>query len=72
MTPLALFGVLLTLSSVFGVINNRTLRLPPSIGVLAIALLVSLVILAVNPFIPGIDLQAVSQGVLGKINFSQA
>ncbi len=72
MTPLALFGVLLTLSSVFGVINNRTLRLPPSIGVLAIALLVSLVILAVNPFIPGIDLQAVSQGLLGKINFSQA
>ncbi|NPD69767.1 sodium:proton antiporter (plasmid) [Lichenicola cladoniae] len=72
MTPLGLFGALLTLSSVFGVINNRTLRLPPSIGVLAIALLVSLVILAVNPFIPGIDLQAVLQELLGKINFSQA
>ncbi len=71
MTPLALFGVLLTLSSVFGVINNRTLRLPPSIGVLAIALLVSLVILAIDPFIPGIDLQAVSQTLLGRINFSQ-
>lgn len=71
MTPLGLFGVLLTLSSVFGVINNRTLRLPSSIGVLVIALLVSLVILAIDPFIPGIDLQAVSRELLGRINFSQ-
>ncbi len=71
MTPLGLFAVLLTLSSVFGVINNRTLRLPPSIGVLVIALLVSLVTLAIDPLIPSIDLQAVSRELLGKINFSQ-
>ena len=71
MTPLGLFGVLLTLSSVFGVINNRTLRLPPSIGVLVIALLVSLVTLAIDPLIPSIDLQALSRELLGRINFSQ-
>lgn len=72
MTPLGLFGILLTLSSIFGVINNRTLRLPSSIGVLVIALLVSLVTLAINPLIPSINLQAVSQELLGKIDFSQA
>lgn len=71
MTPLGLFGVLLTLSSVFGVINNRTLRLPPSIGVLVIALLVSLVALAIDPLIPSIDLQAASRDLLGRINFAQ-
>ena len=71
MTPLGLFGVLLTLSSVFGVINNHTLRLPPSIGVLVIALLVSLVTLAIDPLIPSIDLQALSRELLGRINFSQ-
>ena len=71
MTPLGLFAVLLTLSSIFGVINNRTLRLPPSIGVLVVALLVSLVTLAIDPLIPSIDLQALSRELLGRINFSQ-
>ncbi len=71
MTPLGLFGILMTLSSIFGVINNRTLRLPPSIGVLVIALLVSLVTLAIDPLMPSIDLQAASRELLGRINFSQ-
>ena len=71
MTPLGLFAILLTLSSIFGVINNRTLRLPPSIGVLVVALLVSLVTLAIDPLVPSIDLQALSRELLGRINFSQ-
>jgi CPA1 family monovalent cation:H+ antiporter len=68
MTPLGLFAILLTLSAVFGVVNHRTLRLPNTIGVLVISLLVSLAVIAVDPFIRSYDLQAMSRSALGVIN----
>jgi CPA1 family monovalent cation:H+ antiporter len=71
MTPLAFFAVLLTLASGFGVINHRTLRLPNTIGVLLISLLVSVVMLAADPLIPGYDLKAIAQSLLGTIDLPQ-
>jgi len=69
---LGLFAILLTLSALFGVVNHRTLGLPNTIGVLVIAMLVSLVMLAADRFIPGYDLQAMSRQVLGTIDLPQA
>jgi CPA1 family monovalent cation:H+ antiporter len=71
MSPLALFAIMLTLAAVFGVINHRTLRLPNSIGVLLISLLVTLIILAADPFIPAYDLRAMFQSWLGTIDLPQ-
>ena len=71
MTPLAFLAILLTLASIFGVVNHRTLRLPSTIGVLLISLLVSVVMLAADPLIPGYDLQAIAQSLLGTIDLPQ-
>jgi CPA1 family monovalent cation:H+ antiporter len=72
MTPLAFFAILLTLASLFGVVNHRTLRLPNTIGVLIIALLVSMVMLAADQLTPGYNLKALSRSLLGTINLPQA
>ncbi len=72
MTPLGLFAILLTLSAVFGVINHRTLRLPSTIGVLLISLLVSLVVIAVDPLIPNYDLRTLPRALLGQVDLPRA
>ncbi len=72
MTPLALLAILLNLSALFGVLNHRTLRLPNTVGVLVIALAVSLVMLAADPLIPNYDLQALSRAFLATIDLPQA
>jgi CPA1 family monovalent cation:H+ antiporter len=71
MNALGLFAILLTLSAVFGVLNDRVLRLPNTIGVLVISLLASVALIAVDRFIPGVDLHAVSRSVLGSIDLPQ-
>ncbi|WP_159014861.1 sodium:proton antiporter [Acidisoma sp. S159] len=71
MTPLALFAVLLTLASLFGVVNHRTLRLPNTIGVLIISLLVSMVMLGTDRIVPGYNLRAISRSLLGTVNLPQ-
>ncbi len=71
MSPFDFSAILLTVSAVFGVVNHRTLRLPSSVGVLVISLLVTLVtlvMLAADPFIPAYDLQALSRTLLDTIN----
>ncbi len=72
MTPLALFALLLTLSAVFGVLNDRTLRLPTTIGVLLISLLASLAMLGIDRLVPEIGLHALSRQWLGTIDLPQA
>ena len=71
MNAFGLFAILLTLSAVFGVLNDRVLKLPNTIGVLVIALLASLALIAVDRFVPGVDLHAVSRSVLGSIDLPQ-
>ena len=72
MTSLSLLAILLTLAAVFGVLNYRTLRLPNTIGVLVISLAVSLVMLAVDPFIPAYDLRALLSSLLGTVDLPQS
>ncbi len=68
MNAFALFSVLLTLAALFGVLNQMTVRLPNTVGVLVIALLSSLVMLAADPLIPGYSLRGLSERVLGSVD----
>ncbi|CEF40304.1 sodium/hydrogen exchanger [Acetobacter senegalensis] len=52
MTSLGLFAIVITLSTVFGIINHRLLRLPLTVGVLVISLLVSGVLVLADVFLP--------------------
>ena len=66
----ATLAALLTLTAAFAYVNHRTLRLPTTIGVMLIALLASLVLLAVHAVGPDID-EPVRQ-LLGSIDFDEA
>ncbi|MBB2204276.1 cation:proton antiporter [Gluconacetobacter takamatsuzukensis] len=68
MNALGLFAILATLSTLFGIVNHRTLRLPMTIGVLAISLCVSLAIMALDPLIPSYDLHLIPRAVLGAVD----
>lgn len=68
MTALGLFAILLTLAAVFGVLNGVTLRLPNTIGVLVIALVVSIAMMAADPLIPGISLRGAALAMLGTVD----
>ena len=68
MNAFTLFSVLLTLAALFGVLNQLTLRLPNTIGVLVIALATSLAMLALDPLIPGYSLRGLSERILGSVD----
>ena len=72
MSAFALFAVLVTLASLFGVLNAVTLRLPNTIGVLVCAMVASLALLLIDPFIPGAPLRGIARGVLGTIDLPRA
>jgi len=67
MSPFDFAGVLLVLASAFGFLNYRFLRLPSTIGVLVIALAVSLAIFVVDAIL-GYGLRAQSQALLVSID----
>ncbi|GBR67504.1 cation:proton antiporter [Gluconobacter kanchanaburiensis] len=68
MNSLGLFALLLAVATLFGIINYRTLKLPLTIGILLISMLISLIVMLLNPLFPGYDLQQVPQTLLGTIN----
>src|SRR5579875_1722115 len=57
MSSFSFASVLLCAASVIGYVNYRFLRLPSAIGMLAVALIISLGVIAVDPLIHAIDLQ---------------
>lgn len=59
-------SVLLLLAAVFGVINHCTLKLPATIGVLVFALLFSVLVLLIDPWIDAYDLGDYAREVLGS------
>ena len=63
-----LIAVLITLSALFSYINYRFLRLPTTIGVMVIALALSLVLVVVGQFTPTVHDQA--EGIVASIDFS--
>lgn len=71
MTALSVLAILLSLSALFGVLNQLTLGLPNTIGVLVFAMLGSLVLLMVNTVLPAIDLHGLARSLLGSINLPE-
>jgi len=84
MQPFAAIAILLTLSALFSFVNERYIRLPTTVGVMLIALLMSLGLIALNamgvgverfsrPFVEHIDLnKALLQWMLGFLLFAGA
>ncbi len=58
MQPFHLVAVLLVLSAGFSYLNYRLLKLPTTIGLMALTLLSSMILVAVGQFVPGIERQA--------------
>lgn len=70
MTVFQIIALLITLTALFGYLNFRFFRLPMTIGVMAIALLVSLALVGVGHFNPTV--QWTFAGWLQKVDFDQA
>lgn len=64
-----LIAVVLVVSTLFGFLNHRYLRLPTSIGVTLVALVFSLALLGVRAF--GVDLVGEARALLDGIDFSK-
>ncbi|MEZ5774725.1 MAG: sodium:proton antiporter [Hyphomicrobiaceae bacterium] len=72
MTLLDILALLLTLSAVFGTINHHVLKLPQSIGLLAIALIASIGILAIDQIWPHLNIAEAARAPLEGIDFHEA
>ena len=64
-----LVALLVTLAAVFGYLNHRWLRLPHTIGLVIIALAVSVVVLVADAAVPALALRATVRGLLTDIDF---
>jgi CPA1 family monovalent cation:H+ antiporter len=69
MTPFATIALLVTLAALFSYVNHRALRLPHTIGVMLLALLVSLGLIAVDTL--GSDLYERARAILETIDFDE-
>jgi len=66
---LEIAAMLLGLSALFGWINHVILKLPHTIGLLVMALVASLVLLAADRVFPGLGLAVTVQGAIAQIDF---
>ncbi len=66
-----LAALLITLAAVFGYINYRWLRLPHTIGLVVIALAVSIAILITDALLPALGMEAAVRGLLTDIDFEE-
>jgi CPA1 family monovalent cation:H+ antiporter len=64
-------AIVITLAAIFGYINYRTLKLPPAIGLVIIALLASLGTIALDAIIPALGLQDAVRGAINGIDFHE-
>ena len=65
-------AILLTLAALFGYLNNRFLKLEPSVGLLMISLVSALSVMLISKLAPGLELVAVIRGYVGNIDFNKA
>ncbi len=65
-------AILTAIAAVCGYLNHRWLRLPSSIGILAIALVSSLLVLAIDALTPQVSMRAAVVGFLLEIDFNEA
>ena len=70
MTALQMAASLIVLAGIFGSINYLLLRLPATIGILIVALLVSLTVLVIDLVFPGLGLTGDIRRIVDSIDFS--
>jgi CPA1 family monovalent cation:H+ antiporter len=58
MPTLDLLAVLIVLTAAFGYVNVRLLKLPPTIGLMALTLLFSAILLAIGRYVPTVEHEA--------------
>lgn len=68
----AISAIVLTLAAVFGYINFRWFKLPQSIGLVVIALLASVCVIAFDLIAPQANFQESVRSLLSKIDFHEA
>jgi monovalent cation:H+ antiporter, CPA1 family len=71
MSIFSIGAILVGLSALFGYINHRLLKLPHTIGLVVIALVASLVIIAIDRLDPSLQIGAQVTGVLKQIDFNE-
>ena len=65
-------AVIVTLAALFGYINHRFLKFPPSIGLVVIALMASLGVIGIDALFPALGFQAAARSALARIDFYEA
>ncbi len=65
-------AIILTLAAVFGYLNTRYLKLPPSVGLLMISLASSLGVMLLSWLLPNLELIEVIRAYVGNIDFNEA
>jgi CPA1 family monovalent cation:H+ antiporter len=64
-------AAVIVLAAIFGYLNHRFLKLPHTIGLVVIALAVSLVVLGLDAARPSLELGTQVRGVMASIDFSE-
>ncbi|RZV44300.1 MAG: sodium:proton antiporter, partial [Acidimicrobiales bacterium] len=64
-------AMMLVLSALFGWMNHAFVKLPHTIGLLVMALVASLVLLALEIIFPSIGLTDTFQSAIGQIDFNE-
>jgi len=72
MTVLQIAALLIVLAGAFGAINYLFLKLPPSIGILVVALFASLAVMGLDALIPGLDVTTAIRAEVVGLEFSDA
>jgi CPA1 family monovalent cation:H+ antiporter len=72
MTLLQIASFLIVLAGLFGAVNHLVLRLPSSIGILIVALVASLTLMAVDYVLPGLDITPAIRSQVIAFDFSDA
>jgi len=71
-SPFDLLALLLVLAAVFGYLNHRILRLPLTVGLLLLALLSAVVLIAVGAAFPQLGLKLAIRSLLAGVNLPVA
>ena len=70
MSLFAIISILLTLAALFSYINHRWIRLPTTIGLMVIALVMSLLLILIGKIFPGIGIEESVRQILTEVDFS--
>lgn len=71
MNSFDLAAILLTVAAISGYLNHRLLKLPPTAGILAVALTSSLIVMGADAVFPGLHVHATIAQFLERIDFNQ-